>query len=132
MSATTLSANQILNFEFGQTSFSATSTFYVGLSLNLTSYSGSGALEPGDTYVRVAVPNDKSHWSTATSGSLYNSASIVFPQSSGSWGTVQEVDLYSAASGSNIRHRVVLASPRTISGSSVFSLVPGALTFSLV
>jgi len=132
MAATSISANEILNKEFGGTQYTPPATWYLALSTTLSSYAGSNVTEPTDpNYARVPWSNDKSHWSTSSSGSLVNSASVVWPISSGSWGVIQEIDLFTAASAGNLRHRVVLASPRTISGSSVFTLIPGALTFSL-
>jgi hypothetical protein len=135
MAATTYSANDILNKEFGGTQFTPPANWFLALSTTYSSYSGSNVSEPTDpNYARVSIANTKANFSTATSGSVYNLNTISWPQSSGSFGTILEVDFFdaSASSSSHLRHKIILASPRTVSGSSVFSLVPGALSFSLV
>ena len=135
MSATIASANDYLNKEFGSTQFTPVSNWYLGLSSSTPSVSGSNFTEPtfDPNYLRAVVPNNKSSFSVSTSSSVVNLITINFPQSSGSWGVMTYLGMFdaSASATNHLRHFVQLASPVTISASSVFSLIPGALTLSL-
>ena len=133
MSTALYGMNKNLNYNFGGTSYTPPATWYIGLSTTSTGSSGSAATEPTDaTYARVAVTNNHTTgFSVATTGCLVNSGSIVFPQSSGSWGTIVDVVLYDLISGGNVWYYQALSSPRAISGSSVVQFLPGALTISM-
>lgn len=102
MPATYFAINRSLNSDFGAQSGSAPSTWYLGLStaiLTKNNISGSEASEPGDTYARVAIPNDKSNWTTVSgvAGSLVNIFSGSFPQSTTPWGTIYSTFLADSA-----------------------------------
>ena len=130
MSSTTYASNKILNYEFGGTTYSLPATWYFGLSTTSTGSSGSSATEPTDTYARVGITNNHSNFSVSVTGSLVNSGSIVFPQSSGSWGTITDVGIWDLASGGNCWHYQSLGSSRIVSGSSIVQFLPGSLTIS--
>ena len=131
MAFTIYGGNKFLNKQFGGTDYTPPATFYFGLSTTAIGYSGSSASEPTDSaYARIAVTNNKSYFSTATTGSLTNSGSIVFAQSSGSWGTITDVGIWDALSGGNCWHYQALGSSRIVSGSSIVQFLPQSLTIS--
>ena len=69
-------------------------TLYAALSTTTITGIGTNMTESGSgSYARVAITNDKTKWSSASSGSLTNLAAITFPESSGSWGTVTYIAL---------------------------------------
>ena len=132
MSSTIYAANRMLNYEFGGTSYTPPATWYFGLSTTSTGYSGSSATEPTDgAYARVALTNNKTNFSTSSSGSLINNVDIVFNQSSGSFGTIVDLDMWDLGAGGNIWHYQALSSPRIVSGSSVVKFLAGSLSISM-
>jgi hypothetical protein len=102
MSSTNYARNKSLDKKFGATDYTPPSTLYMGLSTTTIYVTGSGATEPaGSGYARVGIANTKSNWTYASSGCIVNSASIVFPEASGSWGTITDVGFWdSVTSGS--------------------------------
>ena len=137
MSATSLAANNILNFEFGGTSYSAVSpSWWLGLSTSTPSYSGSNISEPtfDSAYSRVAIANNKTTFSVSASGLLQNNLLISFPQSGSAWGVVNTLCFFdaSASSTNHLRHWISLAQPITVSASSIVTFQPGTITLNLV
>lgn len=132
MSSTNFFKNKALDLSFGNTSYTPPSNYYLGLSTTSISSSGSNATEPsGYGYARVQVPNDKSHFSVASSGCLVMSASAAFPISTGSWGTVTSVFLSDALTSGSIWHFTTLPSPKTIDTDTTISFSASAITFSM-
>jgi len=71
--------NGILNLYFGATAFAAAGTHYIGICTGVTD-AGVITGEPtsGGSYARVTKTNNKTTWSTATTGSLSNAVAITF------------------------------------------------------
>jgi hypothetical protein len=89
-------SGSIMNDLFGGVSFTPPANYYLALSTNTISNSGSNCAEPTGSvgYARVAIPNTKAYWTYSSSGSVWNNAAITFPQSSGSWGTIVSAALF--------------------------------------
>lgn len=123
----------ILNNVWGSTPYTPPATWYVGLSTQHVSSSGSNVLEPSaGAYARVAVTNNKSNFSVAASGSLTNLTDITFPESTSSWGTIQDVAIFDGSGPSaNIWFYQALTSPRTVDVSTTMSFSASALTISM-
>jgi len=98
MTKATTAANAILNYHIRGTTPSAL-TPYLGL---LTAVET--PTEPsGNNYARVQLTTSN-FGSTASSGSIANTAVINFPQASGSWGSIIGIGVYDAStSGNNVR-----------------------------
>ena len=103
MAITYFSANKLLDYNFGGTSYTVPTTQYFLLSTTSPAIDGSGVTEPsGGSYARVAFTNNKTNWGTASNASLTNSSAIQFTESSASWGTIVSVGLSDASSGGNL------------------------------
>lgn len=132
MSATDFARNKELDYMFGATAYTPPTNYYVGLSTTTISTSGSNATEPsGGAYARVLVPNDKSHFTIASTGCLVISGSVGFPESSGSWGTILAVGLWDASTSGSIWHYTTLGTPRIVQASTVLSFSSSAISFSM-
>ncbi len=130
MSATNFAKNKALDYQFGNTSYTPPANLYLGLSTTAISTSGSNASEPvGASYARVQIPNDKSHFTNASSGCLVNSASIVFPESSGSWGTITHLFLADDLTSGSIWYYTALSTPKVVQANAVNSFSASAIAF---
>lgn len=130
MSATNYAKNKALDYQFGNISYTPPANLYLGMSTTSISTSGSNESEPsGANYSRVQIPNDKSHFTYASSGCLVNSASIVFPESSGSWGTITTLFLSDASTSGSIWYYTTLASPKIIQANAINSFSASAIAF---
>ena len=107
-------SNKVLDCFFGGSAIPPPSTLHVGLSL-ARSYRGGFTFEPsGGSYARVAVPNDLSHFLTASAGSKSNAKTISFPAPTGHWGTILSVFIADAPFEGNVLAMADLPVPRTI------------------
>lgn len=115
--------------------FTPASTVYVGLWTSGLSDAADGTTsgEPSGaaSYARVAVTNDSSNWPDAagsTTAEKHNGAAVNFPTATGSWGTVTQFALLSAASSGNIYYWSDLTTPKTISTGDTASFGVGAIS----
>ena len=132
MSVTTYAANKVLDYNFGLTSYTVPSTYYVLLSTATIANDGTGAVEPsGGAYARVAVTNNKTNFATASSNSLTNATAITFTESTTSWGTITYIGLADALSGGNIWWFEALPTPKTVQSATTVTFSVGALTVSM-
>jgi len=105
-------------------------TVYIALSTTTPTNTGTNVTEPsGNNYSRVAILT--SYWAAAASRSKSNSAAVVFPEASGSWGTVTHFALYSAATGGTFLGWSALTNSRSVTAglSPVFAV--GALVVTI-
>jgi len=129
MSSTTYSKNFAQNFLFGGVSFTPPTNFYLALSLGSISSTGSGLVEPsGAGYARVQIPNTKSYFTNAVNGALTNSASIVFPITTGSLGTIVDIALCDAPTSGSVWYYTTLSTPRVVQDSTIISFAASAIT----
>ena len=132
MSITYTSANKILDYNFGATSYVVPATYYVGLSTSVIGIDGTGETEPvGGAYARVAVTNNKTNFAVAALGALTNATAITFVESTTSWGTITYVFLADAISGGNIYYFEALPVAKTVQTATTVLFSIGALTFSM-
>ena len=128
-------SNPILNLLFGATALSTNpGTFYMGLSTTTILADGSGATEPtGGAYARVALANNKTTFSVASTGTLTNLITISFAESTLSWGTITYVFLASAGTTgvNDIWYFEALPTPKAVASQTTVSFSPSALTVSL-
>ena len=130
MSSTTWSKNYIQDYLFGSVSFSPPTNYYVALSTTTISSSGSNMTEPtAANYARVILPNSKSYFTNSSSGSIYNSGSITFPQSSGSWGTIVDIALTSASTSGSVWFYTTLPVPKIVQDATIISFSASAITW---
>lgn len=135
MSITYYASGSVLNDLYGAVPFSPPSNYYLGLSTTTISSSGSNVTEPTGAvgYARVTVPNNKTYFTYASTGSLVNSTDLSFPTSGSAWGTITYVFL-ADASGSgtgNVWFYQVLPTPRVVQDLTTITFSAGAITFSM-
>lgn len=129
MSISAFQSNKMLDRQFGNVSYSVSTTLYIGLSTTPINFDGTGATEPvGASYARVAVTNDKTSWSNAALGILTNIISFTFPESTGSWGTATYVGIWDASTSGNVLFYEALPVSRAIPTATTVLFVSGAFT----
>lgn len=129
MSVTYTSANKVLDYNFGGTTYSVPTTLYFGLSTTAINIDGTGATEPsGGSYARVSFTNNKTNWGVASTGALTNSTAITFPESTASWGTITHVFLADASTAGNIWWFDALSPTRTVATATTVLFAIGAVT----
>lgn len=121
---------------FGKRAYTIPSTYYLGLSTTAITYTGTGKTEPsGNGYARVAIANNTTNWSTATTAStsevIKNNVKVSFPESTGDWGICTHVFLADAATGGNILFAQELNVARDIKVYSQLFFDIGGLEFTL-
>jgi len=129
MAITFYSANRVLDFNFGGTSYSQPATYYFGLSTTTINIDGTGATEPsGGAYARVALTNNKTNWGNASNASLTNSTAVQFIESTASWGTITYVGMWDASSSGNIWWFDALSPARTVASATTVLFAISAIT----
>lgn len=131
MSFTNFLEAELLDHVFGNASYSAPATLYVGL-CTYVAEDGTITGEPsGSSYARVAVTNNATNFPAASGGSKANGATITFPEATGSWGTLYTFFISDAATAGNILGYGDLTTPRTIDSGTIVRFDIGALTITL-
>lgn len=91
----------ILDGVFNDPAYTPPATRYIGLSTTTPLEDGTNFTEPsGNAYARVATV--AADWNAASGGAPStkdNSADLVFPTASGSWGTLTHFGIFDASSG---------------------------------
>jgi len=124
--------DELLDHVFGDASYSAPATLYVGLSTADPTDDGSGIAEPGGgSYARVAVTNNATNWPAASGGAKANGTAITFPQASASWGTVTHFIIMDATSGGNMLAHAALDASKTVDSGDTLSFAVGELDITL-
>jgi hypothetical protein len=131
MSYTNYAKNKIQDLMLGGVALTPPSNYYLALSTTNISVSGSNLTEPvGAAYARIIIPNTKSYFTNSSSGCLVNSASIVYVESSGSWGTIVDIALTDAITSGSVWMYTTLTSPKIVQSDTVISFSASAITFS--
>lgn len=125
---THLQANKLLDYNFGGTTYTVPSIYYIGLSTTAISADGTGATEPSvGAYARVAADNNKTTFSVASNSVLKNNIQIQFAESTGNWGTITHIAIYDAATGGNILYYDELPNSRTVEAQTTLLFVPNSI-----
>lgn len=125
-------ASQIQNYVFGKTQLDPSATYYLGLSKAPITTDGTGLDEPaGGAYERVAIPNDKTNWSTSTDGTITNNKRIEYNEAIAPWGLCTHVFLADAKTGGNILYVSELNIHRDILQYSQLFFAPQGIEFNL-
>lgn len=120
--------NKILDHMVGKTSWTMPTT-WLALYTTTPVDAGTGGVEvSGGAYARVATAG---LWNAASGGSISNSADIVFPTATASWGTVVGVALLDAATVGNMIIAGALTASKTVGNGDVFKFLAGQLVFTL-
>ena len=99
MAMTTLLQNQLLNATLGNVSYTTPPVVYVGLSTIAVTAAGNITEPVGNGYSRQSVVV-----STASGGSVENTATVTFTCTGNAWPTVLSAVITDAASGGNVMY----------------------------
>jgi len=87
--------NDVLDAMLGASATLLGANVEIGLSTADPGEDGSGMAEPGSGgYTRVTVANNGTNWGAASGGIKSNLTDIIFPEATGSWGTLSHWALY--------------------------------------
>lgn len=117
--------NALINVTLRNTSFTAVSP-YVGLFTSDPTDAGSGTEVSGGSYSRTAVT-----FGAPSNGVTTNSADVIFPTATASWGTVTHIGIYDAATGGNLLYHTPLDISKTIDTGDIFRINTGNLSVTL-
>lgn len=120
-------ANKLLDHLLGGGDFTPPAIVYLGLFV-------AGVEVTGNNYSRKSVINDLTNFPAASGGAKSMATAQEFAPptgSSSSWGIVDEVRIFDAASAGNLLLSKALITPRTIGLANPARFSAGALTFSL-
>ena len=121
--------NKILDHIFGKGNYTPP-TIYVGLSTANPLDDASGLTEPaGNGYARVQTY--AADWNVASAGTIDNANEIIFPEATGSWGTVTHFALFDTVTGGNMLCYGALTQSRAIVSGDKARFAAGDLNVSL-
>lgn len=113
---------KLLGVTLCRSTFTAPTTVYAALATAVSGDATSVTEVSGSAYARqVAL------FTAPSGGSVNNSADVVFPEASGSWGTLTHVLLYDASSSGNLLYYGPLDTPQAITTGFVFEIPTGSL-----
>jgi hypothetical protein len=118
--------NAVINATLRNTSYTSPATVYVGLYTTTVTAGGSGTEVTGGSYARIAVTIG-----APSSGASSNSANVIFPTATASWGTVTYVGVHDALTAGNLLYFAPLTTSKTIDIGDVFQISTANLTVSL-
>ena len=118
--------NAVINATLRNTAYTSPTTVYVGLFTSTVTAGGSGTEVSGGSYARTAVTIG-----APSSGASSNSANVVFPTATASWGTVTYIGVYDASTAGNLLYFAPLTTSKTIDIGDVFQISTSNLTVSL-
>jgi len=119
---------KVLELLVGKTAFS-TPVCYVALSTADPLDDGSGLVEPGSNYARVATAG--ADWEAATlgAGTIQNANPITFVEATGSWGTPSHFALFDASS--NLLGHGSITTPKAVGAGDTLRFAAGDIDLSL-
>ena len=125
--------NAVLNHIFMNSAFAFPTNLYVALSTTDPTESGTGITEPsGGGYSRVTTSG--ATWSTASTGTLNNSAEISFPTATGDWAggaNLTAFAIFDASTGGNMIAYADLTTARAVLNGDTAKFAVGALVCTL-
>lgn len=131
--------NQLLTHVFRTASYTKPTELAIALCTSAVSDSDTGItiveVPNSNSYARVLLEPDDSNWSSIVSGTgqTDNSVAIIFPQASGSWGTITSIAICDSATwgAGNVLFYGTLDTPETISTNNIFAIDANNLIITL-
>ena len=118
--------NALINATLRNTSYTSPATVYVGLYTSDPTDANTGTEVSGGSYARTAVT-----FGAPSNGVSTNSASVEFPEATGSWGTVGWIGILDAATSGNLLYHTALDTSKAISSGDIFRITSGNLSVTL-
>ena len=126
MSASNYLENALLDHVLGNTAYTQPTNLYVGLFTSDPTDAGTGTEVSGGNYARKVVT-----FSAAASGSTSNSADILFPTSTSSWGTISHAAVFDSLAGGNMLFHTSLSASKAVATDDTILITAGNLTINL-
>lgn len=118
--------SRLLNLDFNGASFTPVTTWYVG-------FKGNGVELSGNGYARIPLAANTTNFPTTATKSITNGVEFDTPSASGGdWGQADEVGLWDASSGGNMRYNDWLDAPFTLLSGRKRTFEAGALTIRMI
>lgn len=132
MSLNTATLNSLAGSLLGRTAYTSPATLYGALFTGASTGLSGGTECSGGSYARVAITNNTTNFPSPTNGVVASAVDVVFPTSSGSWGSVNCFRLYDASSGGNLIAGAILSPAVTVDAGGITTTIPaGSLTLTL-
>jgi hypothetical protein len=126
MSLTNTFETTTLTWLFTADSATRPTSWYIGLFTSDPTDTGAAGTEvSGGSYARTSASF------TISGNEATNSASIEFPEATGSWGTITHIGVMDASSGGNMIVHSALSTSKTIASGDVFRINAGDLDITL-
>ena len=126
MSLTNTFETTTLTWLFTADSATRPTSWYIGLFTSDPTDTGAAGTEvSGGSYARTSASF------TISGNEATNSASIEFPEATGSWGTITHIGVMDASSGGNMIVHSALSASKTIASGDVFRINAGDLDITL-
>lgn len=109
MSMSNYLENAIVNVTLRGIEYTSPSTVYAALYTSDPTDAGTGTEVSGSGYARQPA-----QFGAPTNGTVSNSADIIFPIATGTWGTVTHVGVKDAATNGNLLYSGALSTPQNI------------------
>jgi hypothetical protein len=118
--------NALINVTLRATSYTAPTTVYVSLWTSDPTDAGSGTEVSGGSYARTSVT-----FAAPSNGATTNSADVIFPTATGSWGTVTHIGINDAATSGNLLYHTPLDESKIIATGDILKIATGNLSVTL-
>jgi len=119
-------ANKLLDHTLRNVAYTPPSTVYLALYTSNPGAGDTGTEVSGGGYARQAVT-----FNPASGGQVVNSADVVFPAATASWGTITHIGVRDAATGGNLLYYAALSTVKTIAAGDQIKFPAGQLSFSM-
>lgn len=114
---------KLLDHALGVAAYTMPTNVYVGLFTADPTETGAAATEiTGNAYVRKQMAFNAA---TLGAGNTANTSDVVWPQATGSWGTVSHAVLFDAPSGGNPLFYGPLTTPQVVANTNTFQIKAG-------
>jgi hypothetical protein len=117
--------NKLIDHVLRNVAFTSPTTVYLALYTTDPTEADSGTEVAGGSYARQAIT-----FSAPVNGATDNSAAIVFPTATGSWGTITHVVIRDALTVGNPLYYGPLTASKTVASGDRFEVDPGELDVS--
>lgn len=118
--------NALLDATLRNLPYTSPASVYLGLHVSSTNDDNSGTEVSGGNYARTEIT-----FGVPNNGSVANDATVTFPTSTASWGTVTHFGIYDQGSGGNLLYWGALSVSKTVDSGDIFTVPTGNLTVTL-
>jgi hypothetical protein len=118
--------NALINVTLRATAYTAPTTVYVSLWTSDPTDAGSGTEVSGGSYARTSVT-----FAAPSNGVTTNSADVIFPTATASWGTVGWIGIHDASTSGNLLYHTPLDASKIIASGDILKIATGNLSVTL-